>query len=352
MYRDFDNEAEKRLRTGDVVRLELKDFKAILKNYNVLEPLLKSYDENPKYKSQLWAVLNKPCDMVHDGSQRFKSSSLFLAPLQSFLGELRKDRVFSDYVLPPISVVPVKTFLSDFNNQYFKALSEKKFPMPKDAPHQVKGEIGKKQGAFKSNFSSWFRKEIIDKFDGNEVPDEVEQVLELFENTLDPNIYTTIKEFIRNLLKDPAWIKYKKDYNKSVKQVDEIRLNPEKINDMVKNVFVNQMEIRGRFYYEPNQSLYSEAVDDFSYIIELEDLITLKVTEESVKKGTLVELLQKRRLVGLTRNYSDRLQNIMGYYYSKIGTADVQSKNVLALYDECFDHFFVEQAEATEEIEK
>ncbi len=354
MYRKFDSEPEKRLRTGDVVRLELADFKSILKSYELLEPLLKSYDQNPKYKSQLWAILNKPCDMVHDGSQKFKSSSLFLAPLQSFKGELRKDKVFSDFVLPPLNVVPFKTFLNDFGDKYFKSMGEKFFPFPLDATPLQKKEVGGKRSTFKNDHYQWVRTEIFDKFEGNEVPEILDQILGQFTTTLDKKKYSVIIQFLTDLLKDASWDKYKKDFALSVKQSTEVRLDSSKINEMARSVFINQMEIRGRFYYEPHQSLYSEAVDDFSYIIELEDLITLKVTEESVKKGTLVNLLKKKRLVGLTRNYSDRLQNIMGYYYSKIGTADVESKNVLALYNDCYDSFLIldppkEEKEAEEE---
>ena len=89
--------------------------------------------------------------------------------------------------------------------------------------------------------------------------------------------------------------------------------------------------------------LYDSKLKDFSFVIELEDLITFKISEESVKSGSVVDILKQKRLVGLSRNYSDRLQNIMGYYYSKIGTADVQGQDVIELYTKCFKNFTVEK---------
>lgn len=340
MYRSFDEEPEKRLRTGDIVRLDLNDFRAILKNYELLEPLLKSYDLNPKYKSKLWAILNKPCDMVHDGTQRFKSSSLFLAPLQSFLGELRKDRIFAEYVLPPKTIEPIKDFLISLSKNYFYGEANRFFTCDPKASLEEKKSIKEQRTNFQDIHHAWILEEVLNFLDGNEAPDTTEEVFTLFSETEAVKGLPHIEGFLKNLPNETKWIDYKKNYEQTVKEMGEIHLNPKTINEMSKTIFVNQMEIRGRFYYEPHASLFSSEVNDFSYILELEDMITLKVSESAVSNGSLVDLLKEKRLVGLTRNYSDRLQNIMGYYYSKIGTADIQSKVVLALYDECFDHFF------------
>ncbi len=67
-------------------------------------------------------------------------------------------------------------------------------------------------------------------------------------------------------------------------------------------------------------------------LIQFEDIITLKVKEEIQKTGHLISLLIEKRCVSLTRNFSDRLLNMMGTYFSKIGTPDVMADRILALY--------------------
>ena len=50
---------------SDVVSLELKDFKKIARHESLIS-LFKQYDGDQQYSSQLWAVLNKSCDLVHN----------------------------------------------------------------------------------------------------------------------------------------------------------------------------------------------------------------------------------------------------------------------------------------------
>ena len=80
------------LRTGDIVKLELCDFKEIVRDNAILK-LFKSYENNPQYNQKLWAVLNKPCDMVHyedEKTIRYFKNNLFLSPLQKLKDALRK----------------------------------------------------------------------------------------------------------------------------------------------------------------------------------------------------------------------------------------------------------------------
>jgi hypothetical protein len=109
--------------------------------------------------------------------------------------------------------------------------------------------------------------------------------------------------------------------------------------ESINELFLNQQDSKGIFYFEPSIDLFNKEVNDFSYFIEIEDILTLKISEESIQNGQLVQLLSANRVVGLTRNFSDRLQNIMGNYFSKIGTADVKASGILALYSECFEKF-------------
>lgn len=73
-----------------------------------------------------------------------------------------------------------------------------------------------------------------------------------------------------------------------------------------------------------------------SYMIQLGDLITLKIAQSVKKIGELSQLLQNKREAMLTSNFSDRLLNIMGNYFSKIGTPDVMSHEVFMLYKKVY----------------
>ena len=100
------------------------------------------------------------------------------------------------------------------------------------------------------------------------------------------------------------------------------------------------MDSRGFFYYEPDNSL-SKQDHDLSYIIQLDDMISLKIKEDIKKDGELIKLLKKNRVVSLTENFSDRLLNIMGNFFSKIGTPDVNSSEIIELYVKSYHGSFV-----------
>ncbi len=337
MYRDIEDDS--RLRTGDVVLLDIKSFEKILRNFTLLKPLLESYQKNSKYQSNFWAILNKPCDMVHEGSQRFKSSSLFLAPLQSFLGEMKKERLFSEFVLSPRTIPSVTKALISVYGDHLKKVATELFPLPDNATSSDKANLGKNKSIFREGQLTWAKANVFAGFNETESVEIVETALMAYAEKLVDDDQKYFRDFCLSLNNNVDWLEYKKEYDDQVKGVVEIRVNPETLTELTKMVFLNQMEIRGRFYYEPNINLYNKEVNDFSYIIELEDLMTMKVDERMVDSGDLVELLKNNRLVGLSRNYSDRLQNIMGHYYSKIGTPDVTAINVLGIYDKCFDFF-------------
>lgn len=342
MYRDTSVGDESRLRTGDVVELGVDDFELILKNFPILKPLLESYAENPRYKSKLWAILNKPCDMVHSGSQKFKSN-LFLCPLQSFRKELKKEHIFDEYISPPLGMKNPADELMDIYSSYLERKAKEVYPIESDTPKPQKKEFGQKRKEFVSTEGDWAWSEVFSSFEEVEKLELYEKSLSSFLETLEEENesgeYDFFIEFIKNLETDDNWKEYKTKYHAMIDGIDEVRINSKKTTDLVQTVFINQMETKGMFYFEPHVELYSEELCDFSYFIELEDIMTLKLKQEMIDSGNLVKLLQDKRKVGLSRNFSDRLQNIMGYFFSKIGTKDVKGSDVLGIYDECFDTF-------------
>ena len=61
----YSNDEDPHLRTGDVVVLELEDFKKIARHESMIS-LFEQYDKDPHYQRHFWAILNKSCDMVYD----------------------------------------------------------------------------------------------------------------------------------------------------------------------------------------------------------------------------------------------------------------------------------------------
>ena len=60
------------------------------------------------------------------------------------------------------------------------------------------------------------------------------------------------------------------------------------------------------------------------------------------RSGKLSRLLIEKRIASLKKNFSDRLLNIMGNYFSKIGTSDVMVNKVLHLYKKIYpSNFFL-----------
>lgn len=350
MYRDTSIVEEMRLRTGDVIELGVADFEKILKSFPILKPLLESYAGNAKYKSQLWTVLNKPCDMVHSESQKFKSN-LFLCPLQSFRRELKKEHIFDEYISPPLGMENPADELKKIYVEYLEQKAKTIFPINSETPKKDKKGLGEKRKEFIKTEIGWAWDEVFSSFE------EVEK-LELYEKSLSSFIqkleeenasgeYDFFINFIKSLESSDSWKDYKIKYHAMIDGIDEVRINSKKTTDLVQTVFINQMETKGMFYFEPHFNLYSEELCDFSYFIELEDIMTLKLKQDVIDSGELVKLLQHKRKVGLSRNFSDRLQNIMGYFFSKIGTKDVKGSDVLGIYDESFDTFHYDKDSLT-----
>lgn len=348
MYRELDEPEEQKLRTGDIIRLRLDDFSKLLKHFEILKPLLESYNNNSKYESCFWAILNKPCDMVHGQGQKFKSN-LFLCLLQSFRKELKQEHIFGEYVSPPQALKVPSAQITTLYQKYLSAKAKGIYPISNDLSKKEKAELSGLQKKFVGHQLQWATNEIFSYFEDSEQISVYDEVLSNYQEQVlsDRNksgSYDHIIEFLANLPSNDEWQRYKKELQNQLDRIDEIRINSKKARSLVQTVFINQMETKGMFYFEPHENLYDEALCDFSYFIELEDILTLKLKDEVILNGTLVETLKEKRLVGLTRNYSDRLQNIMGYFFSKIGTKDVKGAEVLGIYDDCFNSFHYDKS--------
>ena len=338
MYRNTSDRNEVGLRTGDVVQLELSDFKIILRNYPLLEKLLESYHLDNKYRSKYWAILNKPCDMVHNSEdKRVFDTNLFLCPLQSLLHELKPSGAFKKYVNNPKAITPcgekLKTLLMSFLNTKLN----REFKISPTTPAKEKEAIIKTKTELQNNILTSLDEKIFSSFSEIEDPETIESSLHNFAS--EPgNFHEFINDFFLNLSANKEWNSYKEERESALKSIQNIEISKSGIST-INELFLNQLDSRGIFFYEPTIDLLSKEVDDFSFFIELEDMLTLKVNKESIDDGTLVNLLINKRKIGLNRNFSDRLQNIMGYYFSKIGTADVKTDDVLSLYSTCFEKF-------------
>lgn len=306
------------LKTGDVVSLQLKDFKKIARHESMIG-LFKQYEEDEQYSRRLWTVLNKSCDMVHDKeNKRFFKSNLFLSPLQGLRNALIKGTLGKIIYLGDI-------------------------PDSKEILIKAYRSFLKKKNLKKEDVTEIIKK-IETIFHEKEKSGSVSQLLNyLIEYTLD---HSKIKENLKEFKESDIWSKAVNSFDKKKKEnVENNNIILKKdAKDKLARLCLNQLDSQGIFYYEPTKGL-SDSKHDLSYIIQLEDMITLKIKESVQKSGELVELLRKNRIISLTENFSDRLLNIIGNFFSKIGTDDVMSDKILELYFKTYpDSFFTDKS--------
>ena len=150
-----------------------------------------------------------------------------------------------------------------------------------------------------------------------------------------------IKEGLTNFRESETWSRTVKLFNEKMEQEKDDKITLKSgAKERLSDLFLNQMDSRGIFYYEPNTCL-SNQDHDLSYIIQLDDMITLKIKEDMRESGALNNFLRKKRVISLSENFSDRLLNIMGNFFSKIGTPDVNQSAILELYAKSFPNSFI-----------
>lgn len=321
----YDSHA-KALKTGDVVKLTLLDFQHILRHQSILH-VIEQFSSDPKYSAGLWTVLNKPCDMVHSANQRFKHN-LFLCPLQGLLSAL-KDGPFDDCLHATSSKTPLAAFKKAFAD-YKRGQTKEQYPRTTEVSFPE----------YNKNLESL-------------VKPAIEKVTELLGQlaTQDDDPAGILSDLKKAVKKSPLLYQDLNIFGASdefQQVIDAHKKNLQRSNaiiiasskhDKIADLCLNQFDSQGVFFYEPHQKLWRHS-KDLAHIIKLEEMLTLKIKPELRENGDIVHLLNSRRVIGLTENFSDRLQNIMGNYYSKIGTDDVSSSPIMELYHRFFPKKF------------
>ncbi len=332
MYDDSLDEGQ--LRSGDIVQLQVSDLQEVVRHRSALS-IFQDFDQNKDYSSKLWAILNKSCDMVHDPkSERIFDTNLFLIPLQGLQSALRKGtlgKVLSRSEEP-------KTVDNIFKDAYEKYLSKK-----------IKEYEPRKKNEDSSTYNKRVRSEIINPILGslNEmITDDFEQmehpkdVLDgLIDDTGNSELKLDLKEFQDSNIWKRTIIKYEQQKSKYIERDSKIFIN-KSVHRKLSDLAINQLDSKGIFFYEPMANISSDE-HDLSYIIQLEDMITVKIMKEAQESGKLFDILIKNRKASLTRNFSDRLLNIMGNYFSKIGTPDIILTDILKLYTDIYPENFI-----------
>ena len=329
MYESVD---QMKLRTGDVIRLELEEIKSIVRHESVLS-LFENYDQNGDYDSKLWAVLNKPCDMVHlPAHNRYFRNNLFLVPLQSLRTALKKgtlgELLHSDKIIAPEKLV------LDNYKKYFT--------------QKAKNDNSKEEHEDAKQYNIRLQEQIVNPviekikaLTEDLVVDHPEDLLEVLKTATkgNENIHSTFEEFQSSDYWKKPLANYNEKHQEILEKDSKIILKADVAKGKLAELTLNQLDSQGIFFYEPDSKI-SDPEHDLSYIIQLEDMITLKINREAQESGRLVDLLKEKRVVMLKRNFSDRLLNIMGNYFSKIGTPDVDSDKVLLLYKRIYKNDF------------
>lgn len=324
------------LHTGDIVRLSIEDFKKILR-YESMERVLEQYLKDPNYSTGLWAILNQPCDMVHDDEKkRQMKGSLFLAPLQGLRAALKKGIPAGD-VLHYINMPKVENVLTDSYRSYLEIQTRTDNPRPKE---ESNADYQKRINGDYINPAIDGVKRVIQP-----IIDETEEPTDLLEVLVDSTKeHPTMNDSLKSFASSTEWTKAIEKFNEQKKQVEDrnnlIILKSKSSEDILAKLCLNQLDSQGLFFFEPHPKI-SDPKHDLAFVIKLDDLLTLKINKDVLAKGDLHKILVERRHLCLTENFSDRLLNIMGNYFSKIGTNDVMSGTVLDLYTQIYpDTFF------------
>ena len=324
-----------------MIQLNVDDFKKITRHQSPIS-LFEDFEKNPEYANSLWAILNKNCDMVHNEDEpRYFSNNLFLAPLQGLRSTLKKGTLGK--ILHSRQTQSISKFLV---NEYKKHLTQK---AKKESPRQKEESDKSYEQRIATRIVQPAIKELNNLIDSSS--QEEPQIQDLIES-LERQAPRPIRFDLKNFKNTNAWGNILRkaeeiDQQKKV-QSDKIILKSNAAKNQLSTLTLNQRDSQGIFYYEPNINISSKN-HDLSYLIQLEDMITLKISPDMQTSGGLVNLLIGKRKVSLTSNFSDRLLNIMGNYFSKIGTPDVMADKILLLYKEVYpDEFFLSEKEFSE----
>ena len=279
--------------------------------------------------------------MVHS-KQRYFTDNLFIAPLQGLKTIIKKGTLGRD-ILESNKGKPINEKLDEAYKKYFKQKTKRDHPKKDEEGGK---DYNKKIQEITKQTTNQFRKIISENIQDVSRPQDILESIKDFVKG-SQKIYKDILNFENS----QEWKQIIKDYEKEQKEVKEksskIILSKHGRNKLL-SLALNQLDSSGIFFYEPNPKISSPEFD-LSYVVQIEDMLSIKVKEEIQSSGELVELLKENRVAILDRNFSDRLLNIMGNYFSKIGTPDVDILKIFELYRTTFpDSFFTSDKEYKE----
>jgi hypothetical protein len=305
------------LKTGDVVELTSADLNKILE-HNPMKNLIRQFDRDKPNRPKYWAILNKACDMAHNEKQKF-TTNLFLCPLQGLReqiqrGQLKRIRYIETAKSPAQKFKDI--LRSNLKEIVKKALQKEKDETGKEFGQRLEKEINNK-------FTPTAH--IVDQIKKEDNPNNFENAI-IASASSDPGL----RDYFTGLFSGNSWSNYLKNYSR-IQSISSNIIFKEGASDTISKLCNNQLESDGIFFYEPHLKLLKKDYD-IAYVIELEDILTLKIKSKIQNTGELGALLKEKRILSLKPIFSSRLQNMMGAYLSKIGTDDILSQNVLDLY--------------------
>ena len=321
MYLSKERMKYETLTTGDVIELTTSDLRKFLE-HNTMKSLIKQFDKDKKDRPKFWAILNKACDMAHKDNQKF-TTNLFLCPLQGLREQIRRGPLKRIRYIET-NKSPAQKFKGILETDIKKETSKSL----KKIGAETDQEFGKrKQTEVQNSLSPVYS--YVEQIKKEDDPTDFEIAI-----IGSASSNEEVQEYFKGLFKSNPWCNYLKDY-KRIQRSSSLLILKENAFSAISKLCNNQLESDGLFFYEPHPKLLKKSYD-LAYVIEFEDLLTLKIKEKFQASGELVKFLEDKRILSLKPLFSSRLQNMMGVYFSKIGTDDILSQNVLNLYENYF----------------
>ena len=329
------------LRTGDIVLLNPADFKKFVKHESILA-IVEQFSKDKNYNAQLWAILNKPCDMVHDGKGRQFRANLFICPLIGLKAALRKG-VIGEHLISLNKVPKASEVILNAYSTYIRKKAETENPK----------KPGEKNAIWKTSIASiatptieGLGKVLATADDEGEEPEDLLQaLLELMQASDDKVLASSLIDFQTSSDWKTVTEEFEQTKKQAIEQSSKIVLKNKAAKAVLADLCLNQFDSKGIFFYEPSTSISSKTTD-LSFVIQLQEMLTVKIKDSAIEQGDLFNTLMEKRVASLKESFSDRLLNIMGNYFSKIGTNDVKSDFVLLEYRKVYpEEFFTSEEE-------
>lgn len=312
---------KKDLLSGDIVILKSEDFEQIVLHPTMLN-LLKQFEKEKPNRPSLWVILNKPCDMVYSKDSRSFTSNLILVPLQGLKANIKNGGFLSKFrTQPPKAPSPVKS-INKFVFSFILTKVKEESPKPEELPQtEYLREVNSKVS--EQIETSGIKEKFEEASKDTNNPEEFMTTLVNWGNDNQP-----WGEIIDSYKSSKEWETYKEAVAKAKKEDEQIII---KEGNGFSQLCNNQLDTQGVFFLEPHPRLL-EYNYDACFILELEDMLTIKIKPEVQKNGFINELLASKRVLSLEPSFSARLQNFMTVYLGKVGTDDILSSEIIKFY--------------------